>query len=262
MVKPRQASKTVSFIDEYCEMYRDLFSDVRTFEYFKYLHLGIISELKRKSLPEIAKIIGLESPEQLNHFLTKSIWSRAEIEKRRLELILKVINGAEIIVIIDETGDKKKGTTTDYVKRQYIGNLGKIEQGLVSVTAFGLHKGKLFPLINEVYKPKERLKEGDEYKSKPQIGGEMIKKLKEKGFKIKLVLADSEYGESQTNLVNILEQEKLPFVLAIRSNHVMWLPSGQVIRTNKWREFEREFDTGKTEQRYVREIIYGAKKRD
>jgi SRSO17 transposase len=32
------------------------------------------------------------------------------------------------------------------------------------------------------------LKEGDEYKSKPQIGGEMIKKLKEKGFKIKLVV--------------------------------------------------------------------------
>jgi SRSO17 transposase len=64
--------------------------------------------LKRKSLPEIAKIIGLESPEKLNHFLTKSIWSREEIEQRRLELILKIINGEEIIVIIDETGDKKK----------------------------------------------------------------------------------------------------------------------------------------------------------
>jgi SRSO17 transposase len=260
MVKPRQASKTVSFIDEYCEMYRDLFSDVRTFEYFKYLHLGIISELKRKSLPEIAKIIGLESPEKLNHFLTKSIWSREKIEQRRLELILKIINGEEIIVIIDETGDKKKGTTTDYVKRQYIGNLGKVDQGLVSVTAFGLYRRRLFPLINEVYKPKERLKEGDEYKSKPQIGGEMIKKLKEKGFKIKLVLADSEYGESETNFVNFLETEKLPFVLALRSNHSMWLSSGQVIRTNKWREFERVFDTGETEKRYVREIIYGQKR--
>jgi len=45
---------------------------------------------------------------------------------------------------------------------------------------------------NQVYKLRERLKEGDQYKTKPQIGGELIKKLKEMGFKIKLVLADSE----------------------------------------------------------------------
>lgn len=76
-----------------------------------------------------------------------------------------------------------------------------------------------FPLIAEVYKPRERLKEGEQYKTKPQIGGEIIKKLKEKGFKIKLVLADSEYGESEENFVSILNKEKLNFVLAIRSNH-------------------------------------------
>jgi SRSO17 transposase len=35
---------------------------------------------------------------------------------------------------VDETGDKKKGHSTDYVKRQYIGNLGKIENGIVVVT--------------------------------------------------------------------------------------------------------------------------------
>ncbi len=73
-----------------------------------------------------------------------------------------------------------------------------------------------FPLLSEVYKPKSRLKEGDEYKSKPKIAGEMIKKLKELGFKIKIVLADSEYGESESNFVSILEKEKLDFVLAIR----------------------------------------------
>jgi SRSO17 transposase len=40
--------------------------------------------------------------------------------------------------IIDETGDRKKGNKTDYVKRQYIGNLGKIENGIVAVTAYGV----------------------------------------------------------------------------------------------------------------------------
>jgi len=260
MVKPRPAQPTVKFIDEYAESYRDLFPEVRTFEYFKYLHLGLISDLKRKSLPEIAKIVGLEDAEGLDHFLTEAPWSVEELRNRRLKLILNRINGEEIMVIIDETGDKKKGKTTDYVKRQYIGNLGKIENGIVAVTAYGLFRGMTFPLIAEVYKPRERLKEGDNYKSKPQIGGEIIKKLKEMGFKIKLVLADSEYGESEENFVSILNEEKLNFVLAIRSNHGVWMPSGQRVRYNRWRKFERVFSTGKTETRYIREIIFGKKR--
>jgi SRSO17 transposase len=34
----------------------------------------------------------------------------------------------------------------------------------------------------------------------------------------------------------------------------MWLPSGQLIRTNKWREFERVFDTGEREKREIRVV--------
>jgi len=44
-------------------------------------------------------------------------------------------------LIIDDTGDKKQGHTTDYVKRQYIGNLGKTENGIVAVTAYGYVEG-------------------------------------------------------------------------------------------------------------------------
>lgn len=260
MIKPRPAQPTVKFIDDYCESYRDLFPEVRTFEYFKYLHLGLISEVKRKTLPEIAKVVGLEDAEGLDHFLTEAPWSVEELKNRRLKSIVNLVNGEEIMIIIDETGDKKKGKTTDYVKRQYIGNLGKIENGIVAVTAYGLFRGITFPLIAEVYKPRERLKEGDQYKTKPQIGGEIIKKLREIGFKIKLVLADSEYGESEENFVSILNQEKLNFVLAMRSNHGCWLPLGQKVRYNKWREFERIFSTGKIEKRYVREIIFGKKR--
>ena len=260
MVKPRPAQPTVKFIDEYCETYQDIFPEVRTFEYFKKLHLGMISDIKRKTLPKIARVVGLENAEGLDHFIAKSPWSAEELKKRRLKLILRIVNEEEIVVIIDETGDRKKGQKTDYVKRQYIGNLGKIENGIVAVTAYGLLRGMTFPLIVEVYKPRERLLEGDTYKSKPKIGGEIIKELKEIGFRIKLVLADSEYGESEENFVSILNQEKLDFVLAIRSNHGMWLPSGQSVRYNKWRNFERVFSTGKTEERYIREIIFGKKR--
>ena len=46
------------------------------------------------------------------------------MEKRRPEIILKVLEGKEIEVIVEETGDKKKGQTTDYVARQYIERQG------------------------------------------------------------------------------------------------------------------------------------------
>ena len=44
----RDAHPTVTVIDEYCAEYKDLFKEVRNYECFKYLHLGIISPIKRK----------------------------------------------------------------------------------------------------------------------------------------------------------------------------------------------------------------------
>jgi SRSO17 transposase len=99
MVKPRPAQPTVKFIDEYCETYRDLFPEVRTFEYFKYLHLGMISDRKRKSLPAIAGVVGLEDAEGLDPFLTESPWSGEELKKRRLKLILNRVNGEKKIAL-------------------------------------------------------------------------------------------------------------------------------------------------------------------
>lgn len=72
MVEPRAARPTLRFIDEYCEWYAPLFPEVRSFEAFKYLHVGMISELKRKTLPAIAKAVGLDNEQGLHHLLTKS----------------------------------------------------------------------------------------------------------------------------------------------------------------------------------------------
>jgi len=73
MVEPRPAKPTVKFVDEYCQWYQPLFAEVRSFEAFKQLHLGLISEVKRKSLP-IAQVAGLDNAQSLHHFLTESPW--------------------------------------------------------------------------------------------------------------------------------------------------------------------------------------------
>lgn len=109
----------------------------------------------------------------------------------------------------------------------------------------------------EVYKPKQKLLAEDVYKTKPEIAASMIRKLREIGFKFQMVLADSLYGESESNFISVLCQLKLKFVVAIRSNHGVWLPQGQKVRSNRWRPYNRIFSDGKQEKRYIREIVFG-----
>ena len=261
MPASREARPTIRFVDEYCQLYADLFSDVRSFEAFKLLHLGMISEIKRKSLPAIAKAVGLDNQQSLHHFLWKSPWQAQQVRQRRLNVILRVLQGRSLTLLIDETGDCKKGNSTDYVKRQYIGNVGKKENGIVALTAYELVDGMILPLTFEVYKPRERLKEKEEYQSKPQIAARMIRQLQAMGFVFELVLADSLYGESKVNFVNVLEEFKLPYILAIRSNHAMWLPQDQAVYQEPWQTFERTFSNGTSEVRYMAEVIYGKRRR-
>jgi SRSO17 transposase len=259
MDTPRPARPTINFIDEYCAFYRNLFSDVRSFEAFKHLQLGILASIKRKTLPAIALVAGLPNEQALHHFLTKSPWQANQLRNRRVALTLQSLKNRKIFVIIDETGDKKKGKSTDYVNRQYLGKLGKVDNGIVAVTAWGLIDNTTFPLIFEIYKPKQRLKPGDVYRSKPEIAASMVRGIKQMGFEIELVLADSLYGESETTFLGCLEELKLNFIVAIRSNHGVRLPQGQRVRENRWRKFNRVFSGFNKEVRYIREIVFGKK---
>ena len=217
----------------------------------------MISDIKRKTLPAISRVVGLSNEQGLLHFLTEHKRKAKQLREARLKLILQVLAGQEILLIIDETGEPKKGNTTDYVKRQHIGNSGKIENGIVAVTAYGLFEAMTFPLMFEVYKPKQRLLEEDTYQSKPQIAAKMVRELQTMGFKFKLVLADSLYGESDSNFISILCELQLDFVVAIRSNHGVWLPQGQKVRYNSRRSYNRIFSDETQEKRYIREIVFG-----
>lgn len=94
---------------------REIFPEVRSKKCFKWLHLGIISEIKRKTLPAIAKTVEITNAQPLHHFLSRSPWSVEKLRKKRMEMLLKALRTAKFILVIDETGDRKKGKTTDYV---------------------------------------------------------------------------------------------------------------------------------------------------
>lgn len=253
MIAPRKAARTVQFVDDYCAAYEDIFPEVRSFESFKYLHVGMISQIKRKSLPEIAKVVGLKNEQALHHFLTESPWEINRLVERRLSLTLSMLKGETFILVIDETGDKKKGNSTDYVSRQYIGNLGKVENGIVSVNAYGVLGTIVFPLTFKIFKPKTTLIEGDIYKTKPELAGEIIQELRKIGFKFEVVLADCLYGESKT-FRKVLDECELKYVLAVRSNHQAWTEA-EKDKNTEWYTFDRIFANGKEQVYYIQEII-------
>ena len=84
----------------------------------------------------------------------------------------------------------------------------------------------------KVFKPEGTLKEGDQYKTKIELASEIITDLIEENFNIELVLADSLYGES-SQFLRKLDESNLAYVVAIRSNHGVWLPVGQSFREKK-----------------------------
>lgn len=137
-------------------------------------------------LLEFLKVTGVNSAQSLHHFLAQSPWSVIEIRERRLSKTLWALKEKKITVIIDETGDRKKGKKTDYVARQYLGSIGKIEQGIVSVNAYGVYEQLTFPLLFKIFKPKETLKPNDKYQTKIELASEMVEKLINCGFEIEL----------------------------------------------------------------------------
>ena len=130
MSVPRAPKPTVGFVDQYCAYYHEVFPEVGSVEQFKYLHLGLIAELPRKTLPAIARVVGLEDEQSLHHFLANSPWEITQLRDKRLQLVKQVVRGRSLVLCIDETGDKKKGKTTDYVARQYIGIWARLTMGL------------------------------------------------------------------------------------------------------------------------------------
>jgi hypothetical protein len=93
-----------------------------------------------------------------------------------------------------------------------------------------------------------------------EIAATMIRELTAMGFRFNLVLADSLYGESGSNFIRVLQSLQLPYIVAIRSNHAVWLPQEQEVMAQPWHQFTRTFSNGERETRYRREIIYGTRR--
>jgi len=94
---------------------------------------GLLSGLDRKNCWTIAEYRGDANPDALQHLLSRARWDQDGVRDDLRGYVLEAFNDPAGILVVDETGDLKKGTRTVGVQRQYTGTAGRIENAQVAV---------------------------------------------------------------------------------------------------------------------------------
>ena len=95
------------------------------------------------------------------------------------------------MLVIDDTGDRKDGCATDHVARQYLGSVGKIDNGIVAVTTLWTHELRYYPLHVKPYTPESRLAGGKQdpaFLTKLQIALDLVERAQAAGIAFKAIM--------------------------------------------------------------------------
>lgn len=95
--------------------------------------LGLLSDLPRKNCWTLAEHAGETSPDGMQHLLSRAAWNAEEVRDDIRGIAVEHLGSREAMLVVDETGDVKKGEHTVGVQRQYTGTAGRIENSQVGV---------------------------------------------------------------------------------------------------------------------------------
>ena len=211
--------------EKWCAKFDDLWKNQGQKKGFRYYLAGLLGESKRKNITQITDNIIGSSYHNIHHFISKSKWSTFEINERRLKLMNKC-NQTRIrdgfALIIDDSGHRKSGNFTDGVGRQYIGEIGKTDNGIVIVTTHLYDGVRSLPLDVELYQHSNSLpkgKEDENFVKKPDIALKLINRTIERKYRPGMVLIDGGYGNNSTFLQE-LEKLKLKYIGGLAKNRL------------------------------------------
>ena len=97
------------------------------------LMAGMVSGLDRKNCWTIAEHRGATTPDGLQHLLGRASWDADAVRDDLRDYVIDAFGDPGAILVVDETGDVKKGTHSVGVQRQYSGTAGRIENSQVAV---------------------------------------------------------------------------------------------------------------------------------
>ena len=93
----------------------------------------MLAVLPRKNWWTIAEHAGDASPDGMQHLLARAVWDADGVRDDVRAYVVEHFGDPGAVLVIDETGDLKKGTATVGVQRQYTGTAGRVENAQVAV---------------------------------------------------------------------------------------------------------------------------------
>ncbi len=191
--------------------------------------LGLLAGLPRVNCWTIAEHAGESTPDGMQHLLARASWDTDGVRDDLRSYVVDHLGDPDAVLVVDETGDVKKGSATVGVQRQYTGTAGRIENAQVGVyLVYAGERGHAF-IDRSLYLPKswtgdpDRMAEAGvpadvEFATKPALARTMITRALDAGVPARWVSADEVYG-ADPQLRAELEQRGIGYVLAVASNH-------------------------------------------
>jgi SRSO17 transposase len=268
---------TTEAIDLFCAAFDDLFGRYEERRALRQYLIGLLLPREHnKTLVELASIVPGADRQALHHFMHDAPWDAEALNRRRLERwqahpYLGPHAGG--VLIVDETGDPKRGQRIVLAAQQYLGKLGHVANGVVAVTSHWADGARHVPLGVKPYRPASRLPKGRKdpaFHTKPELAWQLIEEARAAGVPFRLVVADSVYGENLT-LEARLYAAQIPYIMGLRPSHGTWqevndpanppaftpAEAAQRLPLEAWERTVR-FDThGKELVRYIAELELG-----
>src|SRR3954470_21307759 len=210
------------FLDPYlfCCSYTQTFAHLHTYV------RGLLSDLPRKTAEPIALQAGTPV-RTLQQFLKDHLWDVAAVRdqlQRHTATLLPTLPDDDLgnVGLIDETSAVKDGTKTPGVHRQYLGCVGKVANGIVTVH-LGLCRGRYQTLFDaELFLSKEWAADAARrqqagipkelaYRPKWQIALEEVDRALQNKVHLDWLTFDEEYGKAP-EFVCGLDKREVRFV--------------------------------------------------
>ncbi|GGN30549.1 IS701 family transposase [Streptomyces fuscichromogenes] len=189
------------------------------------LTLGLLSDLPRKNCWTIAEWAGEKSPHGMQHLLCRAVWDADAVRDDVRDYVVDHLNDEQAVLVVDETGDVKKGVHTVGVQRQYTGTAGRVENSQVAVYLVYAGRRGHAAIDRELYIPRSwandpdrcqaaGLPEKSAFATKPDLARQMIERFLDAGHRAAWITGDEVYG-GNPKLRAALEARGTSYVLAI-----------------------------------------------
>lgn len=226
-------------LEEYAARFGDLFFHLAQRRGFREYLTGLLAPRERnKTIACLAGAepvtgAGMPGVQRLQFFLSESPWEVEQVNDRRHELLREQPATAPHdagVIVIDDSGDRKASTATANVGRQWLGRLGKTDNGIVTVTTVWTDGRVYYPLHATPYTPAHhfaRDRTDPALRTKPQMAAALAVRGKEAGYGCRAVVADCAYSVSD-DWYGALRDGGLAYVVALKPRKGTWVRADQV----------------------------------